>query len=222
MRLLLVEDDPLLGDGLQAGLRQGGYTVDWLRDAASADAALASGHYEIMVLDLGLPDRSGLTVLGKLRRQGNDLPVLILTARDAVEDRVKGLDSGADDYMLKPFDLDELNARLRALLRRHSGRAENRIVHGDITLQPDSHAVTFKGEAIELTPREYTLLQLLLEGSGRVMSRSHLEESLYSWEGEVESNAIEVYIHHLRKKFGSDLIRTVRGVGYIIDPVVKP
>ncbi len=222
MRLLLVEDDPLLGDGLQAGLRQGGYTVDWLRDAASADAALATGHYEIMVLDLGLPDRSGLTVLTKLRGQGNDLPVLILTARDAVEDRVKGLDSGADDYMLKPFDLDELNARLRALLRRHGGRAENRIVHGAITMEPAAHAVSLNGTPIDLPPREYAVLQLLLEHSGRVMSRSRLEESLYSWDGELESNAIEVYIHHLRKKFGSDLVRTVRGVGYVIDPVEKP
>ncbi len=221
MRLLLVEDDPILGDGLQAGLRQGGYTVDWLRDATSAEAALRSEHYEIMVLDLGLPDRSGLSVLKELRQRGEDLPVLILTARDAIEDRVKGLDSGADDYMLKPFDLDELAARLRALLRRHSGRAENKIVHGEIVLDPSAHAVSIAGKGIELPPREYTVLQLLLENSGRVMSRSRLEESLYSWDGEVESNAIEVYIHHLRKKFGSDLIRTVRGVGYIIDPVEK-
>lgn len=217
MRLLLVEDDPILGDGLQAGLRQGGYTVDWLRDAASADAALATEHFEIMVLDLGLPDRSGLTVLSKLRQRGDDTPVLILTARDAIEDRIKGLDSGADDYMLKPFDLDELAARLRALLRRHGGRAENRIVHGGITLEPAAHAVSLDGKPIDLPPREYAVLQLLLEHSGRVMSRSRLEESLYSWDGEVESNAIEVYIHHLRKKLGSALIRTIRGVGYIID-----
>jgi two-component system response regulator QseB len=222
VRLLLVEDDPILGDGLQAGLRQGGYTVDWLHNAASAEAALRSENYEIMVLDLGLPDRSGLSVLRQLRQRGKDLPVLILTARDSIEDRVEGLDSGADDYMLKPFDLDELAARLRALLRRHGGRAENRIVHGEIILDPSAHAVSLAGEAVELPPREYTVLQLLLENIGRVMSRSRLEESLYSWDGEVESNAIEVYIHHLRKKFGSELIRTVRGVGYIIDPVEKP
>ncbi len=218
MRLLLVEDDPLLGDGLQAGLRQGGYTVDWLQDADSAEAALSSEHYEIMVLDLGLPDRSGLTVLKQLRQRGDDLPVLILTARDSIEDRVLGLDSGADDYMLKPFDLDELAARLRALLRRHGGRAENTIRHGKITLEPAAHTVTIGAMGVDLPPREYAVLQLLLENSGRVMSRSRLEESLYSWDGEVESNAIEVYIHHLRKKFGAELIRTVRGVGYIIDP----
>jgi two-component system response regulator QseB len=219
MRLLLVEDDPLLGDGLQAGLCQHGYTVDWLRDATSAEAALASEHYALMVLDLGLPDRPGLTVLKQLRHNGNDLPVLILTARDAVEDRIRGLDSGADDYLLKPFDLDELAARLRALLRRHSGRADNTIQHGELTLNPAAHAVTLAGRAFELPPREYAVLQLLLENSGRVLSRSRLEESLYSWDGEVESNAIEVYIHHLRKKFGSELIRTIRGVGYIIDPL---
>ena len=221
MRLLLVEDDPILGDGLQAGLRQGGYTVDWLRDAASAEAALRTEHYEIMVLDLGLPDRSGLTVLKQLRQRGNDLPVLILTARDSIEDRVQGLDSGADDYMLKPYDLDELAARLRALLRRQGGRAENTLRHGNIILEPAAHTVSIAGKGIDLPPREYAVLQLLLENAGRVMSRSRLEESLYSWDGEVESNAIEVYIHHLRKKFGSDLIRTVRGVGYIIDPVQK-
>jgi two-component system response regulator QseB len=222
MRLLLIEDDPLLGDGLQAGLRQHGYTVDWLQDAASAEAALASGNYEIMVLDIGLPDRSGLTVLKQLRQRGDDLPVLILTARDALADRINGLDSGADDYMLKPFDLDELTARLRALLRRHGGRAENTIHHGELTLDPAAHAVCIAGKAIELPPREYAVLQLLLENSGRVMSRSRLEESLYSWDGEVESNAIEVYIHHLRKKFGTELIRTIRGVGYIIDAAGRP
>lgn len=221
MRLLLVEDDPLLGDGLQAGLRLNGYTVDWLQDASAAEAALGSENYELMVLDLGLPDRSGLSVLKNLRQRGNQLPVLILTARDSVEDRVLGLDSGADDYLLKPCDLGELTARLRALLRRHSGRAENTIQHGEITLNPAAHAVSIAGKAIDLAPREYAVLQLLLENSGRVMSRSRLEESLYSWDGEVESNAIEVYIHHLRKKFGSDLIRTIRGVGYIIDPVEK-
>ena len=219
MRLLLVEDDPLLGDGLQAGLRQSGYTVDWLKDAASAEAALSSENYEIMVLDLGLPDRSGLSVLKGLRQRGDELPVLILTARDSIEDRVLGLDSGADDYLLKPCDLDELAARLRALLRRHGGRADNTIRHGEIALDPAAHTVSVAGKAIDIAPREYTVLQLLMENRGRVMSRSRLEEGLYSWDGEVESNAIEVYIHHLRKKFGSDLIRTIRGVGYIIDTI---
>lgn len=219
MRLLLVEDDPLLGDGVHTGLKLCGYTVDWLRSAAEAEAALQSEEYDTMVLDLGLPDRSGLEVLRQLRQQGNDLPVLILTAHDSLEDRITGLDSGADDYMLKPFDLDELAARLRALLRRHHGRAENTIRHGDITLDVVSHSVIQGGERVELSPREYAVLHILLENCGRVMSRSHLEEKLYSWDGEVESNAIEVHIHHLRKKLGSSLIRTIRGVGYIIDPV---
>lgn len=217
MRLLLVEDDPLLGDGLKAGLRQCGYSVEWLHDAASAEAALASEHFDLMVLDLGLPDRSGLSVLRGLRRRGDALPVLILTARDTVEDRVTGLDSGADDYMLKPFDLDELAARLRALLRRHGGRAENIIQHGALSLDPVAHTVRLHDSTVELPPREYAVLQLLLENRGRVLSRSRLEQSIYAWGDEVGSNAIEVYIHHLRKRLGSELIRTVRGVGYVID-----
>lgn len=219
MRLLLVEDDPLLGDGVRTGLSQEDYTVDWFRDARSAEAVLKSEHYDLMVLDLGLPDKSGLEVLKQLRIQGNDLPVLILTARDSVSDRVAGLDSGADDYMIKPFDLDELSARLRALQRRHSGRAQCEIRHGEIVLNPSAHSVTLAGMPIDISPREYALLHLLLENEGRVMSRSRLEDGLYSWDGEVESNAIEVYIHHLRKKLGSTLIRTIRGVGYIIDPL---
>ena len=218
MRLLLVEDDPLIGDGIRAGLGQDDYTVDWFRDGRSAEAALKSEHYDLMVLDLGLPDTSGLTVLKQLRSQGSDLPVLILTARDAVSDRVAGLDSGADDYMVKPFDLDELSARLRALLRRHSGRAHSEIRHGEIVLDPAAHSVTRAGKSVDISPREYAVLHMLLENEGKVMSRSRLEDGLYSWDGEVESNAVEVYIHHLRKKLGSSLIRTIRGVGYIIDP----
>ena len=218
MRLLLVEDDPLLGDGIRAGLGQDDYTVDWFKDGRSAEAALKSEHYDLMVLDLGLPDKSGLEVLKTLRAAGNDLPVLILTARDAVSDRVAGLDGGADDYMVKPFDLDELSARLRALQRRHSGRARSDISHGDILLDPAAHSVTLAGRNVDISPREYAVLHMLLENEGKVMSRSRLEDGLYSWDGEVESNAIEVYIHHLRKKLGSALIRTIRGVGYIIDP----
>lgn len=218
MRLLLVEDDPLLGDGIRVGLGQDDYTVDWFRDGHSAEAALKSEHYDLMVLDLGLPDIAGLEVLKQLRARGNDLPVLILTARDAVSDRVVGLDSGADDYMVKPFDLDELTARLRALLRRHSGRAQSEIRHGDIVLDPAAHRVTQAGKLVDISPREYAVLHMLLENEGKVMSRSRLEDGLYSWDGEVESNAIEVYVHHLRKKLGSALIRTIRGVGYIIDP----
>jgi two-component system, OmpR family, response regulator QseB len=219
MRLLLVEDDPLIGDGIRAGLRQEDYSVDWFTEARTAEMALQSEKYDLMVLDLGLPDKSGLEILKRLRSQGSELPVLILTARDAVSDRVAGLDTGADDYMLKPFDLDELSARLRALLRRSSGRASSEIIHGDITLDPAAHSVSKAGIAIDISPREYAVLHLLLSNSGKVMSRSRLEEGLYSWDGEVESNAIEVYVHHLRKKLGAELIRTIRGVGYIIDPV---
>ena len=219
MRLLLVEDDPLLGDGVRVGLGHENYTVDWFKDARSAEAALKSEHYDLMVLDLGLPDKSGLEVLQQLRTRGSDLPVLILTARDAISDRVAGLDSGADDYMIKPFDLDELSARLRALLRRRNGRAQSEIRHGEIVLDPAAHNVTLSGKSVDVSPREYAVLHLLLENVGKVMSRSRLEDGLYSWDGDVESNAIEVYIHHLRKKLGSSLIRTIRGVGYIIDPL---
>lgn len=218
MRLLLVEDDPLLGDGIRAGLGHDGYTVDWFKQGRSAEAALKSEHYDLMVLDIGLPDKSGLEILQQLRARGDDLPVLILTARDAVADRISGLDSGADDYMIKPFDLDELAARLRALLRRHNGRAQAEIRHGDIVLDPAAHSVNLNGKPVDISPREYAVLHLLLENVGKVMSRSRLEDGLYSWDGDVESNAIEVYIHHLRKKLGTALIRTIRGVGYIIDP----
>lgn len=218
MRLLLVEDDPLLGDGIRAGLGMDDYSVDWFKDAHTAEMALQTEHYDLMVLDIGLPDRSGLAILTELRRKGSELPVLILTARDAISDRVEGLDRGADDYMTKPFDLDELSARLRALLRRSKGRASSEIRHGNIALDPAAHNVTRDGKVVELSPREYAVLHLLLENVGKVMSRSRLEEGLYSWDGDVESNAIEVYIHHLRKKLGTELIRTIRGVGYIIDP----
>lgn len=219
MRLLLVEDDPLLGDGIRAGLGQEDYTVDWFKDGSSADAALKSEQYDLMVLDIGLPDISGLALLKRLRERGDTLPVLILTARDAVHDRVQGLDSGADDYLVKPFDLDELAARLRALQRRRSGRAISKIRHGNLSLDPSAHSVTLDGKVVDISPREYAVLHLLLENEGKVMSRSQLEDSLYSWGDEVESNAIEVYIHHLRKKLGTSLIRTIRGVGYIIDPL---
>ncbi len=222
MRLLLVEDDKLLGDGIQAGLSQAGYAVDWMENAQSAEAALRTEEYELMILDLGLPDRCGLEILKRLRNQhfsaqDSELPVLILTARDTVSDRITGLDSGADDYMIKPFDLDELNARIRALTRRHHGRANPVIMHDNLTLDPAAHTVTLDGQPIKLSRREFAILQLLLESCGRVLSRRQLEEGLYSWGEEVESNAVEVYIHHLRKKLGSGLIRTLRGVGYIID-----
>lgn len=219
MRILLAEDDFLLGDGIRAGLVQEGYTVDWFKDGEEVEAALRSEEYELVILDLGLPRRDGLMVLEGLRARGVETPVLILTARDTVADRVKGLDRGADDYMIKPFDLDELSARMRSLLRRSSGRATPTIVHGDIELDPVSHAITRANKTIELSPREFTLLRLLLEHRGQVMSRNRLEDGLYSWESEIESNAIEVYIHHLRRKLGAELIRTIRGVGYIIDTI---
>ncbi len=217
MRILLVEDDELLGNGVYTGLGQDGYAVDWVKDGEAAELFLRSGEYELVILDLGLPKRSGVEVLRDLRAAGNEIPVLILTARDSIEDKVVGLDSGADDYMIKPFDLEELNARIRALMRRRSGRAEATIRHGDLVIDPASHTVEQTGKPVELSPREFTLLQKLVDNAGRVMSRGQLEQSLYSWKDEVDSNAIEVHIHHLRKKLGSKLIRTVRGVGYILD-----
>lgn len=217
MRLLLVEDDKQLGKGIHAGLRQAGYAVDWVMDGDAADAAVAHESYDLMVLDLGLPRRSGLDVLDRARASGKDLPVLILTARDTINDRVIGLDRGADDYMVKPFDLDELHARIRALLRRKDGRRSPIVKHGPIELDPAAHSVTKEGQAIDVPPREFAILQTLLENAGRVMSRTRLEESLYSWKDEVDSNAVEVHIHHLRKKLGAELIRTIRGVGYIVD-----
>lgn len=217
MRLLLVEDDKMLGNAIQAGLRQAGYAADWVQDGEAADFALRTGEYEIVVLDLGLPKKPGLEVLKALRQRGSTVPVLILTARDTVDDRVRGLDSGADDYLVKPFDLDELYARLRALTRRQSGRSTPSVQHGELELDPASHTVRQRGQVVDISPREFSVLQTLLESAGRVVSRARLEESLYAWNEEVESNAIEVHIHHLRKKLGSDLIRTIRGVGYIID-----
>ena len=217
MRLLLVEDDKLLGKGIHTGLRQAGYAVDWVMDGDAADAAVAHEPYDLMILDLGLPRRSGLDVLEHVRGSGKDLPVLILTARDSVNDKIIGLDRGADDYMIKPFDLDELGARSRALLRRQGGRRSPLLTHGDIELDPAAHSVTKAGTIVEVPPREFAILHTLLDNAGRVMSRSRLEESLYSWKDEIDSNAVEVHIHHLRKKLGADLIRTIRGVGYIVD-----
>ncbi|MDX2476540.1 MAG: response regulator [Gammaproteobacteria bacterium] len=217
MRILLVEDDALLGDGICVGLTQAGFTVDWVKDGKAGLAAVSAGWHELIILDLGLPGISGQELLSSLRKDGHDIPVLILTARDTVDQRIAGLDAGADDYMTKPFDLDELSARLRALLRRRSGRTAPLLTHGDIVLDPAAHATTFRGEAVNLSHREFSMLQLLLESAGRVLSRQHFEENLYGWDEEIESNAIEVHIHHLRKKLGSDLIRTVRGVGYTID-----
>ena len=216
MRILLVEDDGLLGDGVQAGLAQSGFTVDWVKDGIAAELALKTGEYAGVVLDLGLPRLSGLDLLARLRRGGDKVPVLILTARDRVEDRVKGLDAGADDYLVKPFDLHELAARLRALVRRSRGEAAPELRVGEIELDPAARYVSFRGRPVELSPREFALLQELMLNVGRVLSRDQLAQKLYSWGEEIESNAIEVHVHHLRRKLAPELLRTVRGVGYLL------
>ncbi len=216
MRVLLVEDDPQLGDGLSVGLRQAGFAVDWLQDGRAADHALQSESFDLVVLDLGLPGIDGMQVLQAARQRGLRAPVLVLTARDATGDKIAGLDAGADDYLVKPVDLDELAARLRALLRRSAGRAAPVLQRGDLQLDPAARSVSLAGQPIDLPARAFTLLQLLLENAGRVLSRSQIEQSLYGWREEPDSNALEVHIHHLRKKLGSELIRTLRGVGYTI------
>lgn len=216
MRILLVEDDPELGDGLTVGLRQAGFAVDWLRDGNSADQALQSESFDLVVLDLGLPRLSGMDVLNRARSRGLTVPILILTARDATGDKVSGLDAGADDYLVKPIDLDELSARIRALTRRSAGRAAPLLTHGELAIDLAAHRVTLAGNEIELSSREYSLLQMLIENAGRVLTRTQLEQSVYGWRDEPDSNALEVHIHHLRKKLGGELIRTLRGVGYTI------
>jgi two-component system OmpR family response regulator/two-component system response regulator QseB len=212
----LIEDDALLGDGVQAGLAQAGFNVDWVKDGVAGELALKTGEYAGVVLDLGLPRLSGLDLLQRLRRGGNKVPVLILTARDRVEDRVKGLDGGADDYVVKPFDLHELAARLRALVRRSRGEAAPELRVGEIELDPAARSVSFRGRPVELSVREFALLQELMLNAGRVLSREQLAQRLYAWGEEIESNAIEVHVHHLRRKLAPDLLRTVRGVGYML------
>ena len=216
MRILLVEDDSLLGEGLFSGLQRESYSVDWVKNGETAISAIVGTAYDAVILDIGLPKMSGLEVLKTLRSQGHYLPVLILTAQDSVSDRVSGLDTGADDYLTKPFEFDELCARLRALTRRSRGLSEQKICYKNIEVDPAAHCVRFNNEIVNISRREFALLEELLSSAGRVLSRSHLEEKLYSWGDEIESNAIEVHIHHLRKRFGADLIQTVRGVGYII------
>ncbi len=214
MRILLVEDDALLGDGIRAGLRLADYAVDWVSDGDQAQRALLDHAYDACVLDLGLPKRDGLAVLRELRQRGSHLPVLILTARDSSSDKIAGLDSGADDYLVKPFDLAELQARLRALLRRAGGSATPTIVHGELVLDPAARKVTLGGQPVSLSAREFAVLQDFLTHRNQIRSRAQLEESLYAWGEETGSNTVEVYIHHLRKKLGPDFIRTVRGFGY--------
>ncbi|WP_020484350.1 MULTISPECIES: response regulator [unclassified Methylomonas] len=217
MRLLLVEDDAILGDGLKAGLTLEGYAVDWLIDGAQADEALKLNHYDLVVLDLNLPRMDGMSVLKNLRRRKDSTPVLVLTAREGVAERVAGLDNGADDFVTKPFDLAEICARLRALARRHDGHNLPLVEHKGVTIDPAAHQVYFNGKPIDLAQKEFEVLSYLMGHIGQVISRARLEESLYAWGSEVESNAVEVHIHHLRKKLDTNLIRTIRGVGYIID-----
>lgn len=216
MRILLAEDDTLLGDGLRAGLRQQGFQVDWVRDGQAAERELRAQPYAAAILDLGLPLKDGLAVLAEVRRAKVMLPILILTARDTVPDRVKGLDVGADDYVVKPVDLQELAARLRALVRRAHGQPQERLQIQDITLDPAARQVLQVGKAVALSAREFDLLHALMLNVDRVLSREQLEQHLYSWGQEVDSNAIEVHIHHLRRKLGGSLIQTVRGVGYML------
>ncbi|MBL6985652.1 MAG: response regulator [Methylobacter sp.] len=217
MRLLLVEDDEILGDGLVEGLKMEGYAVDWLTNGKLANEALKLNSYELIVLDLNLPDMEGLDILKALRTRKDETPVMVLTAKDTVPDRVLGLDSGADDFVIKPFELDEVCARLRALARRNEGRSVPNIEYKGIILDPASHQVTWNNEKIDLSQKEFEILSFLMSNIGKVISRARLEESLYSWDSDVESNTVEVHIHHLRKKLEPSIIRTVRGVGYIID-----
>jgi len=216
MRLLLVEDDAMIGESIRAGLRQDGHAVDWVTDGRAAETAIRTEPYAMVLLDLGLPRKDGYAVLEDLRRSGNPVPVLILTARDAVADRVRGLDRGADDYLVKPFDLDELAARIRAVLRRHAGRAEPVLAFGGLALDPATHKVAYQGRDVPVSAREFALLQALLERPGAALSRAQLEERLYGWGEEIASNSVEVHIHNLRKKLGEGAIRTVRGVGYVL------
>ena len=219
MRLLIVEDDPQLGDALAAGLRQFGHAVDWFRDGAQADAALAGAPYDALVLDLGLPGADGMVWLQRWRQRGMRLPVLILTARDGVGRRIAGLDAGADDYLVKPITIEELAARLRALLRRSAGHVQEVWTHGALRYDPAARQVQWQGRPVDLTGRELALLEMLLLHPQRVLSRAQLQEKLYDWSGaEPESNALEVYVHHLRRKIRPGIVRTVRGVGYALGP----
>jgi two-component system response regulator QseB len=216
MRVLVVEDDAMIGRAVVAGLHEQGYAVDWVRDGAEAELALAHAVYDVALLDLGLPRRDGLEVLKGVRRAKNDLPVLIITARDSVADRIAGLDSGADDYLVKPFDLDELLARTRAVIRRHGGRGQSEIAFGSLSVDPAQRRVMFHGVHVELSPREFAVLEALMKEPGAVVSRERLEDAVYGWGEEIGSNSIEVHVHHLRRKLAPELIRNVRGVGYRI------
>jgi len=216
MRILVVEDDPLLGDALRTGLRQRGFEVDRVADGVAAELALRTDSFAAMVLDIGLPRLDGIELLRRERSRGTRLPVLLLTARDAIEDRIRGFDTGADDYVIKPVDLDELAARLRALIRRSRGEPAPVLEVGELRVDPAARSVVYRGKPIELQAREFNLLQEFVLNAGRVLSREQLEGRLYAWGDEVESNAVEVHVHHLRRKLSPELIRTVRGVGYVL------
>jgi two-component system, OmpR family, response regulator QseB len=216
MRVLLVEDDPMIARGLETGLKHGGFAVDWAADADAADAHLRGADFDLVLLDLGLPKRDGLSVLRSMRAQGNATPVIILTARDEIQSRVGGLDAGADDYIVKPFDLDEVTARMRSVLRRSAGRGESLIKHGSLSLDPGARSVSQEGHPVSLSAHEFAVLEALLQRPGAVLSRTQLEDRLYGFNDPIGSNAVEVYIHGLRRKLGSDAIRTLRGVGYFI------
>ena len=219
MRILLAEDDDLLGEAIQDGLNFKGHQVDWLTNGQSASLAISSEQYDCIILDIGMPKLTGLEVLDQLRLSGNQTPVLILTAMDAVSDRITGLDKGADDYLTKPFDMDELAARLRALTRRSKGRSQPTINHGEIVVYPDAYRVEKNGKNLNLSRREYALFIRLVENSGKVFSQADLENALYSWDGNIESNTIQVHIHNIRKKIDKSIIRTIRGVGYVVDKI---
>lgn len=219
MRILLVEDDRLIGDGLKVGLSQLGFTIDWFTDGKQGQAALYVVPYDAVILDLSLPSLDGMDILKHWRTKGHDEPVLILTARDALDQRVQGLQQGADDYLCKPFALAEVAARLQALIRRRSGQLSPTLKHGDVEMDPVAMTVTCHGELIELKSKELSLLSLFLHNPNKVLSRALIEEKLYNWDEEVTSNAVEVHIHHLRRKLGSDFIRTIHGVGYRLGDV---
>lgn len=218
MRILLVEDDPSLAAGIRLALKPEHYTVDLLANGQEALAALTGDEpFDAVILDLGLPELDGMQVLAAVRRHGNRVPVLVLTARDAIDDRIRGLDAGADDYLVKPFEVAELKARLRALLRRSQGQASNVLEYRGIRLDPGTHSVSYRGEPVTLSRREFTLLQEFLGHPGRVFTRDTLTRLVYGWDEDVESNAIEVHVHHLRRKLAPELIRTLRGIGYVLD-----
>jgi DNA-binding response OmpR family regulator len=217
MKILMIEDDFLIGDGTQKALSKEGFSVDWVQNKEDAGAALKTHHYDLLLLDIRLPDGSGLDLLRALRRDSSKIPVLLLTALDTTSDRVRGLDLGADDYLVKPFEISELCARLRALHRRNQGIAKTSLTVNGITLDPAAHTLTKQGEPVELGVKEFSILQNLFERAGRVVTKAELEESLYGWGDEVSSNAVEVLVHRIRKKLGPQVIKTIRGVGYITE-----